>query len=108
MSSKPTTAQNSALNSTGTSLTEASNTSTSKEFYRLLDGVIIDDAKVFNTRLTEWENFYNFDRPHGSLNGQTPYERLKQKTTNSHPNVPDDHQLHTVATVGLEPTTSRL
>jgi transposase InsO family protein len=52
-----------------------------EEFYRLLDGIIIDDANVFNTKLQEWENFYNFDRPHGALNGQTPYERLKQKTT---------------------------
>lgn len=52
-----------------------------EEFYRLLDGVIIDDADIFNQRLTEWENYYNFDRPHGALTGQTPYERLKQKTT---------------------------
>ena len=25
-------------------------------------------------------DFYNYHRPHGSLGGQTPYERLKQKT----------------------------
>ena len=24
---------------------------------------------------------HNFHRPHGGLNGQTPYERLRQKTT---------------------------
>ncbi len=52
-----------------------------EEFYRLLDGVIIDDAQVFNDRLAEWERFYNYDRPHGALGGQTPYERLRQKTT---------------------------
>jgi transposase InsO family protein len=51
-----------------------------EEFYRLLDGTVIDDAKVFNNKLQEWEDFYNFHRPHGSLGGQTPYERLRQKT----------------------------
>jgi transposase InsO family protein len=50
------------------------------EFYKLLDGVVIDDTDLFNERLREWENFYNFDRPHGGLGGQTPYERLRQKT----------------------------
>ena len=51
-----------------------------EEFYRLLDGVVIDDAQVFNDKLREWEDFYNYHRPHGSLDGQTPYERLKQRT----------------------------
>ena len=51
-----------------------------EEFYRLLDGVVIDDAKVFNDKLQEWEDFYNYHRPHGGLDGQTPYERLKQRT----------------------------
>ena len=52
-----------------------------EEFYRLLDGVLIDDAEVFNDKLRQWEDFYNYDRPHGGLAGQTPYERLRQKTT---------------------------
>jgi transposase InsO family protein len=52
----------------------------SEEFYRLLEGVVIDDAQVFNDKLREWEDFYNYHRPHGSLDGQTPYERLKQRT----------------------------
>jgi transposase InsO family protein len=52
-----------------------------EEFYQLLEGVVIDDAKVFNDKLREWEDFYNYHRPHGGLNGQTPYERLRQKTT---------------------------
>ncbi len=47
-----------------------------EEFYRLLEGTVIDDAKVFNDKLREWEDYYNFDRPHGGLGGQTPYERL--------------------------------
>jgi hypothetical protein len=29
------------------------------------------------------EDFYNFNRPHGSLDGQTRSERLRQKTTAS-------------------------
>ena len=51
-----------------------------EEFYRLLDGAVIDDANVFNNKLREWEDYYNYHRPHGGLSGQTPYERLRQKT----------------------------
>jgi transposase InsO family protein len=51
-----------------------------EEFYRLLAGEVIDDAKLFNAKLHEWERFYNFARPHGALGGQTPYERLRQLT----------------------------
>jgi transposase InsO family protein len=50
------------------------------EFYRMLDGVVIDDTELFNERLKEWEDFYNYNRPHGGLDGQTPYERLREKT----------------------------
>jgi transposase InsO family protein len=50
-----------------------------EEFYRMLDGVVIDDAELFNDRLQEWEHSYNYSRPHGSLGGQTPYERLREK-----------------------------
>jgi transposase InsO family protein len=52
-----------------------------EEFYRLLDGVVIDDNNLFNDKLQEWQDFYNYHRPHGGLGGQTPYERLRQKTT---------------------------
>jgi transposase InsO family protein len=54
-----------------------------EEFYRMLEGVVIDDTGLFNERLKEWEDFYNFNRPHGSLSGQTPYERLREKTRGS-------------------------
>jgi transposase InsO family protein len=54
-----------------------------EEFYRMLDGVVIDDTGLFNVRLKEWEDFYNFHRPHGALGGQTPYERLREKTRGS-------------------------
>jgi transposase InsO family protein/transposase-like protein len=51
-----------------------------EEFYHQLQGVVIDDTELFNDKLQEWEDFYNFNRPHGSLDGQTPYERLRQRT----------------------------
>jgi transposase InsO family protein len=51
-----------------------------EEFYRLLDGVVIDDVNIFNAKLQEWQDYYNYHRPHGGLDGQTPYERLRQKT----------------------------
>jgi transposase InsO family protein len=51
-----------------------------EEFYRLLDGVVVDNTALFNLELQEWEHFYNFDRPHSALGGHTPYERLVQKT----------------------------
>jgi transposase InsO family protein len=54
-----------------------------EEFYRMLEGVVIDDTGLFNDKLREWEDFYNFNRPHGSLGGQTPYERLREKTRGS-------------------------
>jgi transposase InsO family protein len=52
----------------------------SEEFHRLLEGQVIDDISLFNDKLQEWEDYYNYDRPHGALAGSTPYERLKQKT----------------------------
>jgi len=51
-----------------------------EEFYRLLDGVVEDDTGLFNDKLREWEDYYNYHRPHGGLGGQTPYKRLLQKT----------------------------
>lgn len=50
-----------------------------EEFYRLLDGVVVDDTKLFNKKVREWENFYNYSRPHAALNSQTPYERFREK-----------------------------
>jgi transposase InsO family protein len=51
-----------------------------EEFCRLLEGAVIDDAKVLNDKLREREDYYNCHRPHGGLGGQAPYERLQQKT----------------------------
>jgi len=50
-----------------------------EEFYRMLKGVVIDNANLFNQKLKEWESFYNYQRPHGSLNGKTPFEKLQEK-----------------------------
>jgi transposase InsO family protein len=51
-----------------------------QEFYQLLDqGGISDDIRLFNEKLREWEDYYNYHRPHGALDGQTPYERLVVK-----------------------------
>jgi len=30
-------------------------------------------------KLRDWKAFYNFLRPHAALNGETPYERLREK-----------------------------
>jgi len=34
---------------------------------------------LFTEKVQEWEDYYNYHRPHGALAGQTPYERLRQK-----------------------------
>ncbi len=52
-----------------------------QEFYQLLDrNGISDDIHLFNQKLREWEDYYNYHRPHGALQGQTPFERLIAKT----------------------------
>ena len=51
------------------------------EFYQLLDrDGISDDIHLFNQKLREWEDYYSCHRPHGGLDGQTPYERLLTKS----------------------------
>ena len=53
-----------------------------QEFYQLLDKEgITDDIHLFNDKLKEWQDYYNYHRPHGALDGQTPYERLLTKTS---------------------------
>ena len=34
-------------------------------------------------KLSEWERFYNFHRPHGAHNGKTPYEALREKLSST-------------------------
>jgi len=52
-----------------------------EEFYRLLDGVIIDDAKVFNDKLPEWRTTTTTIAPTAASAARPLNERLKQKTT---------------------------
>ncbi len=58
-----------------------------EEFYSLLDGVVLGDIGAFNDKLKEWEDYYNYHRPHGGLAGQTPYERLLPEDPTPHPRV---------------------
>jgi len=68
-----------------------------EEFYRLLDGAVIDDAKVFNNKLQEWEDYYNYHRPHGGLGGQTPHRTPTDQTqTKPARGVTRQRQLHTI------------
>jgi transposase InsO family protein len=53
---------------------ERSHRSDQEEFYQLL--TYTDDVDL-NQKLAEWENFYNYNRPHGAFNGKTPYEVLR-------------------------------
>ncbi len=50
-----------------------------EEFYPLLQGVVINDTGIFNEKLRKWENYYNYQRPHGGLNGKSPFEKLQEK-----------------------------
>lgn len=52
-----------------------------QEFYQLLEGgPVRENIHLFNKKLREREDYYNFHRPHGGRDGQTPYERLLDKT----------------------------
>lgn len=53
---------------------ERSHRTDQEEFYQLL--TYTDDVDL-NKKLQAWENFYNFNRPHGAFEGKTPYEALK-------------------------------
>jgi len=53
---------------------ERSHRTDQTEFYQLL--TYTDDVDL-NSKLEAWENFYNYDRPHISLNGKTPYEVMR-------------------------------
>ena len=37
-----------------------------------------DDVDLV-AKLSEWENFYNFNRPDGAFNGKTPDEALRER-----------------------------
>jgi len=58
---------------------ERSHRTDGEEFYQLL--TYTDDVDL-NFKLECWENFYNYDRPHISLRGKTPYETMKSLLVN--------------------------
>ena len=53
---------------------ERSHRTVQTEFYQLL--TYTDDVDL-NIKLEAWENFYNYDRPHISHDGKTPYEVMR-------------------------------
>jgi len=53
---------------------ERSHRTDQTEFYQLL--TYTDDVDL-SSKLETWENFYNYDRPHISLEGKTPYEVMR-------------------------------
>jgi len=53
---------------------ERSHRTDQTEFYQLL--TYTDDVDL-NAKLRAWEDFYNYDRPHLSFEGKTPYEVMK-------------------------------
>ena len=57
---------------------ERSHLTDQREFYQLL--TYTDDVDL-KEKLSQWENFYNYGRPHGAHDGKTPYEMLKEKIT---------------------------
>ena len=80
-----------------------------EEFYQLLDkDGITDDIHLFNEKLCEWEDYYNYHRPHGALDGQTPRTDGGENPSRS---VTDGLGTYTVCTCnhdfGLEHAISR-
>ncbi len=53
---------------------ERSHRTDQEEFYQLL--TYPDDVDL-NKKLEKWEQFYNFNRPHGAFYGKTPYEAVR-------------------------------
>jgi transposase InsO family protein len=53
---------------------ERSHLTDQREFYQLIS--YTDDVDL-NSKLEAWESFYNYDRPHMSHDGRTPYEVMK-------------------------------
>ena len=45
------------------------------ELYQLLS---YKDDRDLHIKLAEWEQFYNFSRPHGAHLGKTPYEAMRE------------------------------
>lgn len=57
---------------------ERSQRTDKEEFWSCL-GNISSDPESIRQELALWQDYYNWHRPHGSLNGQTPVERICQR-----------------------------
>ena len=57
------------------------------EFYSSVDP--IDDSEL-EQKLKNWQNYYNMERPHTSLDGKTPFEKY-QELKNSIPTIAEIH-----------------
>jgi len=57
---------------------ERSHRTDKDEIYQLID--YRDDVDL-ERKLAAWERVYNYDRPHSSHRGKTPYEVLREKLT---------------------------
>ncbi|MBW2287264.1 MAG: transposase [Deltaproteobacteria bacterium] len=55
---------------------ERSHRTDKEELYQLL--TYRDDVDL-EKKLAAWEGFYNYDRPHDTRSGKTPYEVLREK-----------------------------
>jgi transposase InsO family protein len=50
-----------------------------EEFYRMLKGVVIDDTQLFNDKLAEWQDFYNYHRPTAPSAARHPMNALSRR-----------------------------
>ena len=55
---------------------ERSHRTDKQAFYQLLTHTSDVDL---DQKLAEWENFYNYHRPHGAFQDRTPYEAFREK-----------------------------
>lgn len=53
---------------------ERSHKTDDEEFY---NGLSYTSTEELSAKLKQWQDYYNYHRPHWALGGQTPYERLK-------------------------------
>lgn len=58
---------------------ERSQRTDKEEFWSCLGKLLSDPASI-RQQLALWQDYYNWHRPHGPLNGQTPVERICQLT----------------------------
>jgi transposase InsO family protein len=64
----------------------------SEEFYRLLEGQVIDDTPLFTDKLQEWEDYYNY---HRSRRSRRPDSLRAPPPESPRPAVIGLRQLHT-------------